>query len=212
MFIESIRILLLILVIFAMQCLTAVPAQAQWVVTPHLGVNFAGDVELGKGGPGGSVGYFGRRIGFEFDFQRYQHFFKDSEVSPLDPAAPPNCVPGITEAGDPCTDINTDAIGFMGNVVVPIRIWGAARWSPYGTAGLGLIHAWTNVEDRHQNNLGFNGGGGVMYSLSKHMGLRGDLRYFRAVVDENQSRGVFFKDYGFWHTAIGVTFSFGRSK
>jgi hypothetical protein len=47
--------------------LTATPADAQWVATPLLGVNLAGDVEEGKGGIGGSVGYFGGRLGFELD-------------------------------------------------------------------------------------------------------------------------------------------------
>jgi hypothetical protein len=63
-------------VLFAVPVVAWIPApvQAQWVITPHLGGNVSGDVEYGKGGPGGSVGYFGGRFGFEFDFQRYQHF------------------------------------------------------------------------------------------------------------------------------------------
>jgi len=172
----------------------AAPARAQWMIAPYLGANVSGDVEQGKGGPGGSAGYLGRRFGIEFDVMRYQHFFKDSEVFPLDPAAPPNCTPAAREAGDRCTDIDTDAIGFMGNVVLPLHIQGAQKWRPYGTAGLGVIRAWTNEEDRHQNNLGFNGGGGVMYSLSQHVGLRGDLRDFRVLVDENTREDVLHRD------------------
>jgi opacity protein-like surface antigen len=186
---------------------TAAAAHAQWVITPQLGMNFAGDVEHGKGGPGGSVAYFHGRLGFELEFQRYQHFFKDSEIFPLDPAAPPNCRPGV---GPPCTDIDTDAMGFMANVVVPIRIQGAPKTRPYGTAGLGLIRAWTNERERNQNDLGFNIGGGVMFSLSKRVGLRADLRYFRALADENEPDGVYFKDYGFWRATLGVTFGFPR--
>jgi opacity protein-like surface antigen len=189
---------------------TAAPAYAQWVITPYLGANVSGDVEHGKGGPGGAVDYFGGRLGFEFDFQRYQHLFKDSEVSPLDPNAPPNCTEPVTEARGACTDIDTDAVGFMGNVVVPIRIQGATKWRPYGTAGLGMIRAWTNEEDRDQNNFGFNVGGGLMYSLSKRVGLRGDLRYFRALVDENKRDGVYFRDYDFLRVSFGVTFGFPR--
>jgi opacity protein-like surface antigen len=67
-----------------------------------------------------------------------------------------------------------------------------------------------NEEDRHQNNLGFNAGGGVMYSLSERVGLRGDLRYFRALVDENNREGVVFRDYGFWRVTLGVTIGFRR--
>src|SRR5262245_28708051 len=100
---------------------TVVPAHGQWVLTPYVAGNLAGGVEHGKGGPGGSVGYLGDRVGFELDFARYQHFFKDYEVFPLDPAAPPNCTGGIT---GPCTDIDTRAMGFMANVVLPIRIQG----------------------------------------------------------------------------------------
>jgi opacity protein-like surface antigen len=189
---------------------TAAPAQAQWVVTPYLGVNLAGDAEFRRGGPGGSVGYFGDRLGFEFDFERYNHFFKDEDLANL---VPNNC--GVGPAGEPCTDLNSDAVGFMGNVVAPIRIKGAEHWRPYATAGLGVIRAWVDdpsqqLVDTDQNNLGFNFGGGVMYSLNDRVRLRGDLRYFRAFVDEDKHEGVYFKDYGFLRTTVGVTFTFGR--
>jgi len=190
----------------------AAPAQAQWLVTPYLGVNVAGDVEFRRGGPGVSATFFGGPVGFEFDFQRYQHFFKDSRVSPLDPAAPPNCTGSQTAPGQPCTDIDTDALGFMGNVVVPIRRLRGPKWLPYGTAGMGVIRAWTNERDidRHQADLGFNAGGGVMYSLSRHVGLRGDVRYFRVFVDENEPRNIYRADYGFWRVTLGITFGFPR--
>lgn len=196
-----------VLLTVAVVASTAASAQAQWMIAPYFGANVAGDVEQGKGGAGGSAGYLGGRFGFEFDVMRYQHFFKDSEVFPLDPAAPPNCTPAAQQAGDRCTDIDTDAIGFMGNVVLPLRIQ-RAKWRPYGTAGLGVIRAWTNEEDRHQNNLGFNGGGGVMYSLSRHVALRGDLRYFRVLVDETTREGVLLGDYGFLRVSFGITVGF----
>jgi opacity protein-like surface antigen len=68
---------------------------------------------------------------------------------------------------------------------------------PYGTAGIGVIRAVfeTSYElaDTDQNNLGFNIGGGLMYSLNNRVGLRGDLRYFRALVDEEKREGGFFQ-------------------
>ena len=179
---------------------TAAPAEAQWVATPYLGVNVAGDVETGKGGPGGSIGYVGDPLGFEFDFQLFKHFFKDADVASLVP--------------DPRADLDTDARSFMGNVVVPIRIPGAANVRPYGTAGLGLIRAVFetayDLADTDQNNLGFNVGGGVIYSLSGRVGLRGDLRSFRVLVDENTREGGVFRDYGFWRVTIGVTLRLTR--
>jgi opacity protein-like surface antigen len=187
---------------------TAAPAQGQWVVTPYLGINLAGDVEFRRGGPGGSVGYFGDRLGFEFDFERYQHFFKDEDVANL---VPNNC--GVGPAGEPCVDLNTDAMSFMANVVVAIHSRGAKKWRPYGTGGLGVIHAWFDAPgdqyDTDQNNLAFNLGGGVMYSLNDRVRLRGDLRYFHAFVDENKREGGYFKDYGFLRATFGITFTFG---
>jgi opacity protein-like surface antigen len=189
---------------------TAAPAQAQWVVTPYLGMNFAGDAEFRRGGPGGSVSYFGGRLGFEFDFERYNHFFKDKDVAGL---VANNC--GVGPAGEPCTDLNTDAMSFMGNVVAPIRLKGAKNWRPYAAAGLGVIRAWVTdpsnqVVDTDQNDLAFNFGGGLMYSLNNRVGLRGDVRYFRALVDEDKREGFYFKDYGFWRTTVGVTLGFPR--
>ena len=188
---------------------TAAPVHAQWVITPYLGANVAGDVELAKGGPGASAGYFAGPLGFEFDLQRYQHFFKDSRVSPLDPTAPPNCTGAQSVAGQPCTDIDTDAIGLMGNILVPIRSRRALKWRPYGAVGLGVLRSWTNEPDRHQNDIALNAGGGLMYSLGKHVGLRGDVRYFRALVDGSES-GVYSESYGFWRVTLGVAFGFPR--
>jgi len=107
-------------------------------------------------------------------------------------------------------DITTDAWGLMGNLVVPIRIKSAPKWRPYGAAGLGVIQAWTNEPGRQQDDLGFNLGGGVMFSPGSRVGLRADLRYFRALADEDKPDGVYFNDYGFWRAALGITFGFPR--
>ena len=189
---------------------TATPAQAQLMITPYLAANVAGDVEQGKGGPGVSVSFLGGRLGFEFDLMRYQHFFKDSEVFPADPAAPPNCLPASGANRIPCTDINTDALSYMGNLLVPVRLQRAPKLRLYGIAGLGVIRAWTNEPDRNQNNLGLNGGAGLMYSLSKRIGVRGDVRYFHALVNEGARDGVLFRDYNFLRVSAGVTFEFPR--
>jgi opacity protein-like surface antigen len=189
--------------------LTAASAHAQWVITPYLGMNVAGDAEFRRGGPGGSLDHLGTRLGLEVDVLRYNHFFKDSEVSPRDPTAPPNCTSAV-QAGRRCTDIDTDAVSVMGNVLVPIRFRGATKWNPYGSAGLGLIRAWTNEADRSQSNLAYNAGVGLMYALSTRVGLRGELRYFRALVDEVQTEGILFRDYGFVRVSFGVTLRFPR--
>ena len=193
------RMLFLTLV---MAAVTAAPAQAQWVVTPYLGINLAGDAEFRRGGPGGSIGFLGGRVGLEFDFERYIHFFKDENVDsvPNDCAHPAQCV-----------DIDTDAMSFMGNVVTPIGST-AAKWRPYVTLGVGVIHAWfdgpRDEHDTDQYNLAVNVGGGVMYSLNRRVAVRSDLRYFAAFVDEDKRTGGYHQDYGFLRATVGVTFRF----
>jgi opacity protein-like surface antigen len=192
----------------------AAPAHAQWVATPYLGTNFGGTgTETGKllggngGGLGGSIGYFRGRLGFELDIERHWHFFHDPDLE-----IPNNC--GIAPRDVPCVDVNTRATSFMGNVVVLIRTKSEAKWRPYGTAGLGLIHATARDDlgefDKQQDNFAFNVGGGLMYRLNPRLGLRSEVRYFHALVDEEKRTGVLFKDYGFWRVTLGVTFGFPR--
>src|SRR5262245_31138472 len=143
-------------------------ARAQWVVTPYLGATLAGDAEFRRGGPGGSGGYFGDRVGVEFEVHRYHHFFKDRNVD----LVPNNCAPGV---GAPCIDLNTDAWSFMGNMVafVPGK---RTRWRPYGTAGLGAVHPWIegpgDLYDVDQTDPAVNAGGGAIYSLNGRTALR----------------------------------------
>ena len=190
----------------ALAALGATTASAEWAVTPYLGINLAGDTEFRRGGPGGSIAYFGDRLGFEVDFQRYHHFFKDEKVE----LVPNNCRPSLPP-GTQCIDLNTDATGFMGNLVVPLR-GKQARWRPVATAGFGVIHAWVegpgDTYDVEQDDLAVNVGGGMTYALSGRVGLRGDLRYFHAFVDESTREGGYFEDYGFLRATVGVTFSF----
>lgn len=185
---------------------TATHALAEWVVTPYLGVNLAGDAEFRRGGLGGSVGYFRNTLGVEVDLMRYNHFFKDANVD----LVPNNCRPGVAR-DVPCVDLNTDAVGLMGNVVARFRS-PQAKWRPYGTAGLGVIHPWVSGPgdryDLNQTDLAFNVGGGVMRSLKSRLALRADLRWSQAFVDKSRSDGAYFKDYGFLRMTVGLSFRF----
>jgi hypothetical protein len=49
-----------------------------------------------------------------------------------------------------------------------------------------------------------------MYSVKGRVALRGDVRYFRAFLDEEKREGGYFKDYGFLRATFGVTFKFPR--
>ena len=41
--------------------------------------------------------------------------------------------------------------------------------------------------------------------------MRGDVRYFRALVDESAREGVLLRDYDFLRVSVGVTVQFPRS-
>jgi Outer membrane protein beta-barrel domain len=200
---------LILLTLLAVACVAA-PARAQWIVTPYLGINAGGDLETRRGGLGVSAGYFGNWVGFEIDVERHGHFFKDAEIG--------------NTGSDLAEDVNTRATRIMGNVAVPLYRKGATRWRPYGAAGFGVIRAdfihTGSTADVHQNDFAFNAGGGVIKSLNPRLGLRADLRYFRALADQDKPlpsgqigdvNGV-YRDYGFWQFTIGVTFRFPRER
>ena len=185
----------------------ATTAQAQVVATPYLDSNVAGDVEIGRGGIGASLGYYWRRFGFELDVERHPHFFKDEDVAGPVPAQ------GI--------DLDTNATLLFANAVAPYRIEGRAGiWCPYLLVGLGVIRAeFESTALRpgagqsatiKQDDLSFAIGGGVMHALTRYFGLRVDLRYLHALVDESARKGGYFKDYGFWRASAGFTIGFPR--
>ena len=170
------------------------------MATPYLHANF-GDVEFRRGGAGLSAGWFGRRLGFELDLDRHEHFFKDRELE----SVPNPCMPGVVGQ---CIDSDTDAWIFMGNAVVPIPTAQTSRWRPYGAAGLGVIYAWVHDAgeyDTEQTNLAFDVGGGVMYQLLDWLALRADGRYLHGFVDEDKREGGYYHDYDFGRVAVGVT-------
>jgi opacity protein-like surface antigen len=181
----------------------ATPANAQLVLSPHLDAKVAGDVETERGGAGVSLGYYlpawrGLGVGLELDAAWHGHFFRDGDVAELVPDG---------------VDLNTDALLLMGYVVVPVSIPRAPGWRPYGIVGLGLTHALFTVPgneeyDTDQYDLTFAAGVGMMHQLTRLLGLRADVRYYRAFVDERASDGGYFEDYGFWNISVGATFQF----
>jgi hypothetical protein len=178
----------------------AAPANAQVVVSPHVNAKVAGDVETERGGAGVSVGYYlpawrGLGLGLELGAGWYGHFFRDEDVASL-----------VAEG----VDLNTDALILMGNLVMPVSIPRAPIWRPYATVGLGVIHAIFAVPggadtDTEQDDLALNAGVGMMHQLNRLLGLRADVRYYHAFVDENAGEGGYFEDYGFWDVSVGVT-------
>jgi opacity protein-like surface antigen len=187
------------LVLIGLLAMIAAPAQAEPTATLYLDGNVGGDVETDRGGAGLALGYYYRgRIGLELDVAYQFHFFKDEDVADLVPER---------------VDLNTRAITAMANVVAPIPIPRAPIWLPYGSAGLGAVHAIFAADgsdelDRTQTNLAFNVGVGMKHRLTELVGLQVEGRYFRVLVDEDSTTGGYFEDYDMWRVSVGVTFGF----
>jgi opacity protein-like surface antigen len=89
-----------------------------------------------------------------------------------------------------------------------------AGFRPYGSAGLGLIRTSVTsatglFNDLSTNDLGVNIGGGINANFNDNVGVRGDLRYFRSLQD-NQADNDFDLSLGsfdFWRGTVGLTFN-----
>ena len=179
-------------------------ASADWLFTPFLGATFGGSANVGLEGAfrdefernlnyGASLaGIGGGGIGFEIDFSYSPNFFGVSNDSAT-----------LNLIGD--GNVTT----LMGNLIIAAPRGGIR---PYASGGIGIIGS--RVDSTQQflkastNDLGLDAGGGIM-CLSGNIGVRGDLRYFRSL-HNNDLNGVDLAlgDFRFWRGTVGVTFKF----
>jgi hypothetical protein len=173
----------------------AAPARADVVLTPYVGSLFGGDLSGNRAAYGASAAFMGASIfGAEFGF---------------------NYAPQFVAAGVGNEDIAQ--MSLMGNLIVGIPIGSsdqAGHVRPYITGGAGLFRVTSRESqffDRiNSNDFGVNVGGGIMAFFSEHIGLRGDVRYFRTLTDDNPGGGVDFDLGGlnFWKWDVGAAFKF----
>jgi opacity protein-like surface antigen len=181
------RLHVIALLSFALIAGSSRPALAQGFIAPLIGFDFGGDATCPtitgctnkKLNAGVALGSMGKVLGFEEEFAYAKNFFGEA--------------PGLSSS----------VLTLMSNVMLIPRI-GPVR--PYALGGIGLLK--THVEftpssliTTDNNGLAWDLGGGVMALVSKHVGVRGDLRYFHAF----QNLGVI----GF--TLNGSKLDFGRA-
>ena len=184
----------------------AIPAQARadWIFTPYVGANFSrgGDIfDLDSGNTsvsfGGSLGWMGAGIlGLEMDFGYAPDFFETDDVTSLD----------------------GNVTSFMGNVIIGIPIGGQTGGGvrPYVSGGAGLLRSrLDDVEDffdLNENSFGVNAGAGLMVFFTDNVGLRGDVRYFRSLSDDDNDDDndldLNLGAFHFWRATAGVAFRF----
>ena len=193
---------------------TPAPAAADWLFTPFVGTTFGGSADFDDGLPGGdeferqftygaSLGWMGAGIvGFEFDFGYSPNYFETLADTDDD----------FTFADD--SNVTT----LMANVLLGAPIGGQTGPGirPYGVAGVGLIRTQAssveNFFDVDSNDWGMNVGGGIIGFFGDNIGIRGDVRYFRAFEggdDDDDFPDFDLADFDFWRASVGVTFRFG---
>lgn len=179
--------------------IAAVPAAAQTtggLATPFIGVVTDTPIDENRTVYGGAVGATGRVLGFEVDFGYAPNFYEvEDDFGELG------------SAGSVAT--------VMGNLLIGAPL-GKVR--PYGTVGVGLMRSNLELFDFFdnvsRNDFGINYGGGVMVFFTDNIGVRGDVRQFRSLqnddVDDNfPDPGDFdLADFKFWRATAGVTFRF----
>jgi opacity protein-like surface antigen len=186
-------------------CTPPSTASADWLITPFLGMKFAGetsfvDIEQGVGRRkltfGGSVALQSDRfLGIEADFGHTLGFFEREG------------------RGEVVASSRVSTL--MGSMVVAVPLT-ITRESlrPYVVGGLGLLHARnaTAVEaldadfgiDR--NLFGMNVGFGAIGLVSNRAGYRFELRHFRSLSDRQPAAsGLGTTALKFWRLSVGVT-------
>jgi opacity protein-like surface antigen len=183
--------------------LSAASARADGFVSPSVGVDFGGNAGTTLRGAvnnsqrvnvGVDVGWMSAGVfGLEEDFSWAPNFF-----------------------GSGGTTIDkTRVVTLMTNVIAGVPVGGQRGGGvrPYVSAGVGLLNQHvstpTGVGDVSENDFGFDAGAGVMGYFADHIGLRGDVRYFRSFQStETNVVGLEVGHFSFYRAAIGVLFRF----
>lgn len=106
----------------------------------------------------------------------------------------------------------TSLLTIMGNGRIALPLGMGGSWRPFASGGVGIIRpnlsepgGLATVDDA---KIGWNVGGGATGFLSEHVGVTGDVRYFRSMDDEGAVNvfGIEFDGFAFWRGSVGVSF------
>ena len=168
--------------------LAPIQARADGFIEPWVGPSWGSNIDNGRAAVGLSAGALGKVAGVEFDLGFSPRFF------------------------GPISDFGSNSVvTAMGDLVIgaPIGNPEGRYFRPYAVGGIGLLR--TQIEKPNgtifdtvasNNDLGWNMGAGLMGYVSRHVGLRGDVRYLRST-DDHGSAG---NNFHFWRVGMGLTF------
>jgi len=182
-----------VLILFATVAVVSAPAlaRADSYISPFIGTNFGNNSGNGRVNVGADVGWMGAGIiGAEVDFGYAPSFFGNQGIF------------GSNSVSD-----------LMGNLIVGIPAGGThgVGVRPYATIGVGLLRTQINgatstASSIRNNEAGMNAGVGVMGFFSNHLGIRGDVRYFRNLKDSSAANdfNIDFGGFHFWRASVGI--------
>src|SRR5262245_36792510 len=180
------------LVAAAMAAACALPstASAQDVtLTPFIGPSFGGNLDTTRTTYGATLGFTAGGFGFDVDFGVTPNFFGKTNVVS-----------------------DSDALTLMANLKLAPTIERRGV-KPYVSGGVGLIRTRidTNAvfDNVTSNDWGMNLGFGVGGYFSPHVGLQGDVRYFRAFSKVDVGNlNIDLSGFDFWRATLGLSFKF----
>jgi hypothetical protein len=183
-------------------CLAAASsARADGFAEPFAGITFGGSADTHRYVYGGRVGFIGNVAGFEADFGYAPNFFSGSD-----------------KFGDFQGKLNVTTL--MGNLLIGGAPMGSGGVRPYVVGGFGLMRGLVSsphdlFTDVTRNDFALDVGGGLQGYFNQHVGLRGDVRYFRGLTGKSGADGPLLDptefelgDFSFWRGTVGVTFKF----
>ena len=187
-------------IVMAGAALAAPDARADNYLTGFGGIVFGGDLASGPaddfdlgnrhGVYGASIGAIGSPLGFELEFAYSPDFF------------------GSNRAVLPKNNLVT----LMGNIVLSGHMGDRSRI--YASAGGGLMKS--SVDDAGDffdvggNDFGANAGVGLLAGVGDNLAIRGDVRYFRNLGDDqlDNDLDINFGSFDFWRATGGLSLRF----
>ena len=187
-----------ILPALVLSALVSVPASAQTTLTPFTGVTFGGETTENRFVYGAVLG-FGDKAGVDIDFGYAPNFYGNTDPF-----------------GDLDGKLNITTLMFN------IRFGGgkAPGLSPLFSGGVGLMRASISspgdlFDDISRNDFALNVGGGLVGYFNGHVGLRGEVRYFRSLQGSSDNNGIIIDPrnfdlghFDFWRGTVGLSLRF----
>ena len=187
---------------------------SHWTATGFVGGNF------NTGGPAPQVDINGGGVEFGGAVAYLWHGLVGGEF--ITSFAPTFDVTSVLIDNNP--HVNT----YMGNAIVALPIGVGGHVQPYFSGGAGGIHMAADVFDlnqagqptssftaNHEMRWGWDLGGGAMAFANNRVGFRGDIRYYKATVNNQINTGSssqsivvqeLLSGIHFWRADGGVTF------